>query len=311
MGTPVEFFEKNLEDIIFENRATIQNHGLPPFRKTTFRQFILPSGKKLDIFSFDLIEGHLFVEIYELKLYRINTDAICQAYEYYKQIRSITAGYFKSVDIHITMIGREYDPIMIFEKMNLPFSAYTYEFKITGMTFIKHIERKQYKEPHENFSLGLWAFGNSHLYYPNDPPDSINLATLYQHKRNENNELHQEIVNSAGAIFKQPIIREVPIIQYIERPSLKTEIFPIQPSWTKEFMASIPDDIYMFDLDNDLSDYELEPIESDISDYEVEHEECDESEHVEYEFLERLPSIVREDELPIIQINSFLQKIMA
>lgn len=314
MGTPVEFFEKHLEDIIFDNKAVIHNHGLPKFRKTTFRQFILPSGKKLDIFSFDLIDGHIVIDIYELKLYRINTEAICQAYEYYRQIHAITAGYFKHVDIHIIMVGRHYDPIMIFEKMNLPFSAYTYEFKLTGMSFVKHIERREIKDPHQDFCLGLWAFGDGHLLYPNGDPSSINLANVYSDKRIVDKDTHEAVIKAAGSLFKEPIIKEVPVIQYLERPSVKTEVFPLQPDWTKEFAASIPDDEYMFDLQDDRSDYEPEVIEADLSDYEcdpieVEHE--DEWFEVPEDEVILQPRIPMEDEFPMAQVNKYLKQITA
>lgn len=274
---PSDFLEKTLEDIIFENKDCIHNYGLPKFKKTTFRQFILPSGKKLDIFSYDLIDGHIVIDIYELKRYEINTDAICQAYNYFMEVTQFTAGKFKSIDIHIIMIGRYYDPVMIFEKMNLPFSVYTYDYQLNGMTFIKRQDRKLAKTPNDDFCFGLWGFGSNSIYYPKGQPDTVNLANIYSSWKNNNKETHNQIVSSAGSIFTAPIIREISttIVEYIKPKSIITEHFPLQPAWSLSFSKEIPPDEHMFDFDIDESDYEEETMEADYSDYEPDTTEDD------------------------------------
>jgi len=274
---PSDFLEKTLEDIIFENRASIHNHGLPRFRKTVFRQFILPSGKKLDIFSYDLNDGHIVIDIYELKRYDINTDAICQAYNYFMEVTQFIAGKFKSIDIHIIMIGRYYTPVIIFEKINLPFSVYTYDYQLSGMSFQKHQERRQLKTPNDDFSLGLWAFGSGELYYPKGQPDTVNLANVYSSWKTSNKDSHFKIQGLTGNLFLEPIIKtiESTTVKYIEPKEVKTEIFTIQPSWTPGFAKLIPDDELMLDLEFDDSDLESEPLEADYSDFEPDIEEDD------------------------------------
>lgn len=319
---PSDFLEKTLEDIIFENRNTIHGHGLPKFKKTIFRQFVLPSGKKLDIFSYDLIDGHIVIDIYELKRASINTDAVCQAYNYFMEVTQFTAGRFKSVDIHIIMIGRYYDPVMVFEKMNLPFSVYTYDYQLNGMTFLKHQERRQVKVPNDDFCYALWAFGNGSIYYPNGQPDTVNLANTYESWKNNNKEVHNKIVSDTGAIFSAPVIKEINTIhtQYIEPKGIKTEYFPLQPNWSAAFAMGIPPDEYMFDFDIDESDLEGEPIEVDLSDFEYEHPEYDlvrpetptlneltaefSESSMEYDF----PAVVPIDDPEVLKAEAFIQK---
>lgn len=305
---PSDFLEKTLEDIIFDNRHCIHNHGLPKFRKTIFRQFVLPSGKKLDIFSYDLIDGHIVIDIYELKRNAINTDAICQAYNYFMEVNGFIAGKFKSIDIHIIMIGRYYDPVMIFEKMNLPFSVYTYDYKLNGMTFVKHQERRHPKSTNDDFCLGLWAFGNGSIYYPNGQPETVNIANIYSIWKSKNKDDHSKIMDSTGTLFLEPTIKEIKTteIKYIDPIGIKTEHFPVQPSWTPSFAKEIPDDEYMFDLDIDESDYEPETIEADYSDFEPEIIENDETECEELYYEEKMDF---RDDLKIMAVEEFINKI--
>lgn len=265
---PNDWYEKTVEDIIFENKDIIHEYGLPKFRKTTFRQFILPSGRKLDIISYDLVNGHLVMDLYELKRFDINTDAIVQAYNYLIELNGITAGKFKSVDIHIIMIGSQYNPVLMFQRMNLPFSVYTYEYKLTGMKFFKHQEKRNPYKSDDSFSLGLWAFGSGMMQFNNGQPNTVNMADLYNRKKTEL--IHNELIMKTGSMFKAPVVIEVPVIKYTDRPSIVTEVFPRQPSWTKEFARSIPPDEYMFDFEEDMSDWEPEIVENDRSDYEPE-----------------------------------------
>ncbi len=272
---PTDFLEKTVEDIVFENKEVIHNYGLPKFRKTVFRQFVLPSGKKLDIVAFDLIDGHLILDIYELKRHEINTDAICQAYNYFIQVTQLTAGKFKSVDIHIIMVGRWYDPFMLFEKMELPFSVYTYDYKLTGMTFRKHRDSRQPRNADENFSLGLWAFGTGQIGFTNGQPNTVNMANIYANWKENNFHSHLSILSQTGSIFTKPTVKEITVTEYIKQPSVKTEVFPLQPSWTTSFAKDIPPDEHMFDLENEDCDYEFEYTEADTSDWEPEIDEED------------------------------------
>lgn len=305
---PSDFFEKTVEDIIFDNQRIIHKYGLPKFRGTVFRQFVLPSGKKIDILSYDIVDGHVTMDVYELKRLDINSDAVCQAYNYFIEVTQFTAGRFKSVEIHIIMIGRSYDPVLMFEKMELPFSVYTYDYKLNGMTFRKHLERRQKYEPCDDFCAGLWAFGDQTLEYPQGQPDTVNLTTAYGIWKNKNPDSHKRIMADTGALFLSPIVREIivkeTVVQEIRPKKVKTEIFPAPLAWTKEFSASIPDDEHGFDFDLDMSDYEPEVVEADYSDYE---EEVWEDEVVRPT---TLTAEEKEEELQIFQIENEIERII-
>lgn len=306
---PNDFYEKTVEDLIFDNRANIHLHGLPKFRNTSFRQFVLPSGKKMDIISYDIIEGNLIVDIYELKRLSIDTDAVCQAYNYYTELLSITSSRFRSVEIQIIMIGRTFAPIPIFEKMNLPFSVYTYDYKFTGVSFQKHQTKLQPHNTDDNFCFGLWAFGSG-LHFPDGQPNTIYIGSEYFDYKNQNPEYHKQLIAKTGNLFGQPIIKEINVVEYKYRETIKTEIFPPQPSWTKEFLKDLPPDELMMDLEIDTSDSEPELIENDTSDFEEEPLECDPSDEIEIdpnEIVYYYPLTIDPNDPKIKEANDFIE----
>lgn len=61
------FLENDLEAIIFQNRNALHTRGLPPFHSKICRQFTLPSGKRMDIFSFEIRNNELYFSVWELK----------------------------------------------------------------------------------------------------------------------------------------------------------------------------------------------------------------------------------------------------
>lgn len=79
---PNDFLEKTPEDIVFENRAVIHTKGLCKFRGTSFRQVILPSGKKMDIISYDIRNGRDL----NLRLFRVMNEILDRKIEELKQL---------------------------------------------------------------------------------------------------------------------------------------------------------------------------------------------------------------------------------
>jgi len=268
---PNDFLEKTVETLIFENKRDIERYGLCKFRSTVFRQLILPSGKKLDIFAFDLVDGHIYIDIYELKLECINTDAVAQAYNYLVEIADLIKGDFKSYDFHIIMIGKRYEPIPIFEKMNFPYSVYTYDYQIDGMRFNLRQKVKRQYQFNENFSLGLWAFGLGEVHYAGGQPNTVNLANVYREHSRKHPTFDAELKKTKQAIVNPKVVEHVvkevfvPIIK--SPPTVKTVIFPEQPGWSSEFLAGIPHTDMLEDFDIDDSDYE-----PDTADFEPEVE---------------------------------------
>jgi hypothetical protein len=304
---PLDFLEETVEDIVFDNRSIIHQYGLPKFKKHVFRQAILPSGKKMDIVSFEIIDGHLYIDIYELKLRTVNTDTVCQAYGYFMEMWQITAGFFKSIDIHIILVGKYYEPIPIFEKMKLPFSVYSYDYSLNGISFKTHQQRRQKHDPHENFCFGLWAFGTGLVHFSNGQPSTVNLASEYGCFKQIRPDAHKSLKERMGSLHNEPIIKEIPIVKYLHRPTVETKVFPEQPLWSKEFQGSIPHNDIFEDAEIDLADYEIEPAEPDSYDYEVEWDDEDDQPAETPTLEEREALIVRLD--PIEQAQQFINKI--
>jgi len=49
-----DFLEKTLENMIFNNPVQIEERDFPYLLKNTLSQFILPSKRKIDLFSFTI-----------------------------------------------------------------------------------------------------------------------------------------------------------------------------------------------------------------------------------------------------------------
>jgi len=260
-----DFLEKTLEDIVFENKNEIHLYGLPKFKSTAFRQVILPSGRKIDILGFEINNGHLDFDIYELKRDFINIEAVCQAYNYLEEIKGLIKGHFKSWGASIIMVGKRYDPISVLDAMSLPINVYTYDYQLTGISFSKQRHGGNYYSDHKHFSLGLWAFGTKQLSYNNNP-SSIAFHSVLKSYISNNNVFENSLSYVIQEHFKDPPLLEIqkPIKQ------ISTVIFPEQPSWTLDFAKDIPHYDLMEDMDEDMSDFEDEEIEADYSDYEPE-----------------------------------------
>lgn len=251
---PNDFLEKTLEEIIYENRFVIHNYGLCKFKSTNTRQFYLPSGKIVDVLSFDITYGHLSLDVYELKRFTINEDAIIQAYNYFVELSSLVNGYFKSYDIHIVMVGKKYIRVPILEKMNVPFSVYVYDYTLTGMTFDCVKPREEIHYPSKQFS--------SHLCKLSGFPENYPILTVI-----EKPTIVVKTIEKETIIYKKP-------------PSVKTVMFPEQPAWSQDFLKEVPFTDLMEDFDIDESDYE--PDTSDFEpDSDIENEYLEEDESTE------------------------------
>jgi len=274
---PSNFLEKTLEDIVFENKETIHLRGLSKFKQSAFRQVVLPSGKRIDILGFSLRDGHLSFDVYELKKDYINIEAVCQAYNYVEEIKSLIKGSFKSWDASIIMVGRRYDAMSILDAISIPVNVYIYDYKIDGIKFEKMAHSTAYYPKHEGFSLGVWAWGLNMVNYPNGMPNSVsfhnNIQSLLNEKEFENklkgamhsaingcDEAEQYTESVIGIKRRQPVI---------------TEIFPPQPAWSNYFATNIP---YTDDL---LEDFCIDDCDDEIE--ELENDNCDDEQNGDYE----------------------------
>lgn len=282
---PNDFLEKTLEDIIYENRNVIHTRGFMQIKDTAFRQVILPSGRKIDILGFDIKNGGLYCDIYELKRDTINSDAVCQAYNYYLELKHSTKDHFTSFSAQLVMVGRKYEAVPILDALPIPVKVYNYEYRMDGIFFKEMTNPYINYSPNKSFSFGLWAFGYAGLSF-NVEKSSISFHTTYEMYAKEKPEFGNQL-NSYIAHYKNQQLLPAPKIteslkkeieyRYIERKTIKTEIFPIQPQWSMEFFKGIPFESIMDDIEFDDGDLEDDLVDNDKSDYEPDIEYEDDS----------------------------------
>lgn len=200
---PNDFLEKTLEDIIFENKAEIHKKGLPKFRSNTFRQFYLPSGKKIDIISFDLYQGTLWVDLYELKKDTVDTASICQAYNYLHEFTGLIHGGFNDCHINIIMIGKKYEPISLLNAMNINISVFVYDYGMNGPQFLKQEILIKEALPNDIFTQAMWAWGEGRLHYPEGQPSVVNIAKGYMNYLADKPDFDSEIRTIRNAAVKE------------------------------------------------------------------------------------------------------------
>lgn len=280
MGMLNDFLEKTLEDIIYNNRDVIHSRGLSKIKSNAYRQVILPSGKKIDILGFEIKSGVLCCDIYELKREVINADAICQAFNYYTELKFITKNFFSNIDAKIIMVGRKYEPVSIINALPVPIDVFTYEYYMDGIVFNEVSDRYTSFTPHESFSFGLWAFGHAGLCF-NQERTSVSFHSVFEEYHREAPDFKNKIkgyINYYVVPKNLDLIEPQIIIEEKESDLVVTEIFPEQPQWSLEFAKSIPPaETLMEDLDFDDeleyddsdyepdSDFENEPMEADIT----------------------------------------------
>lgn len=278
-----DFLEKTLEDIIYENRKIIHLRGLPTLRPNAYRQFILPSGKKVDILAFEIQNGCLMCDIYELKKDIINSDAVCQAFGYYQEIKCLTKPFFRRIEGRIIMIGRKYEPVSILDSLSIPIDVYTYEYLMDGIRFIKNINPYVSHSPHKSFSFGMWAFGYDGLVFTNDQT-SVSLHSTFEKYALSNSGYENEIKSTIESWLKEVSLPETveeekekyPLPEI--RKSITTVIFPEQPGWSPEFASQIPHNDIFEDNYLDYADDEIEE-DNDTSDFELGGDDEEDSPH--------------------------------
>ena|ERR1700760_201336 len=108
-----KFLETTLEQIIFTHKDNIHEYGLPKLFKNTERQFRLPSGKIIDLFSFEIKENIVHCLIFELKKENIDESTLIQAYNYSFELSALLDKKFFGWDAKIILIGEQVKPMPI------------------------------------------------------------------------------------------------------------------------------------------------------------------------------------------------------
>ncbi len=133
-----DFLEKTLETIIFENQETIKERGFTEILEITERQFRLPSGKIIDLLSWDIQGDVLFVNVIELKKGCIDEAAFFQGLDYYCEFLGITLGCFADVKAELILVGNSLSyNVNRLKTLNIPVTPYLYKYNYDGITFTK------------------------------------------------------------------------------------------------------------------------------------------------------------------------------
>lgn len=130
-----EFFEKTLEEIVFDKRETIHEKGLDIFYKHAERQVCL-RGKRIDILTWEIVDNVIFARIIEFKREKLNEAALFQAAEYYIDFILCTMSNFKDYKVEIVLIGTEScKNIGLITPLTNLIKVYEYHFGFDGISF--------------------------------------------------------------------------------------------------------------------------------------------------------------------------------
>lgn len=152
----MDFLEKNLEDIIYENantkegRKLLKERGLDlcgrTYRQVSMGKYGIADLVNIHAFSDRIRKGfsahYLYVNIIELKKDIVNIDTLLQAVGYKKAVDEYLEGYcaktWEDYEVSITLIGQklETDSNFVFLLNELDWlHAYTYSYSINVLNF--------------------------------------------------------------------------------------------------------------------------------------------------------------------------------
>lgn len=131
-----DFFERNLEGMIFQNRRTIPERGLPIWGNRLLRQVPLPSGRKIDLFAFEISAKDIDCTIYELKKGVLDIKSIAQILDYSSEISMLLQPHFNIVNVRNILVGNDYSKefFQFYEHLH-SVDAYLYHYNIDGIRF--------------------------------------------------------------------------------------------------------------------------------------------------------------------------------
>lgn len=130
------FFEKTLEELIFNNINKATERGLPFFYPNNIRQFRLPSGTIIDVISFEFSENHLNIKIFELKRDKITAESIFQVLGYENEIFTLCFPHFPDINIENILIGKDMDAnVFLVNNGQFNLEVYLYKYTFDGVFF--------------------------------------------------------------------------------------------------------------------------------------------------------------------------------
>lgn len=131
------FFEKKLEQIVFEQRKIAHTKGLDIFYENAERQVYL-SGKKVDILTWEIKEEVIYARIIEFKREKVKEGALFQVLDYYQEFFINIAGAFKGYKIEMVLVGTEIS-LNVKSAANVTnnLKLYEYDYNFDGIFFKK------------------------------------------------------------------------------------------------------------------------------------------------------------------------------
>jgi hypothetical protein len=131
-----DFLEKNLEDLIFENRTTVEQRGFPALHPVLCRQFRLPSNKCIDLLSYKVENDILYASIFELKREKLGIESLLQVFGYGSEFLINSSPHFKRVELEMNLVGLDYSPELgLMLQQLLPVDLYLYKYTYNGLFF--------------------------------------------------------------------------------------------------------------------------------------------------------------------------------
>lgn len=136
--------EKPIKDLIFQNKDIIHKFGFISFLGQSFRQYELPSGKKIDMVTHDTIGDEIYLNIIEIKKDDISTrNGIMQAYEYAAELTDslFSGGVINTIYLKVILVGYKLKNMPIIKFMTFSPEIYTYNYDaFTGLKFTQQTE---------------------------------------------------------------------------------------------------------------------------------------------------------------------------
>jgi len=130
------FLEKDLEDIIFENKDKIHERGLPILYEELERQYQV-NGKYIDLFNYECGDDNsINFTIFELKKGRIDFNAYTQIVNYFFDQCLFTKKHKNIFKVNLILIGSSFDESVLLSCiLSDIIDIYIYKYDYDGIRF--------------------------------------------------------------------------------------------------------------------------------------------------------------------------------
>jgi hypothetical protein len=129
-------YEATLEDMVISNISFCQTRGFPDVYTNTSRQFQLPTGKRCDIFSYELIDDTLNCKIFELKRGKIDLAGLLQVIEYGVDVAKYSVWDLNKINIELYLVGSDINnELFNICAWGVNVNIITFEYKVDGIHF--------------------------------------------------------------------------------------------------------------------------------------------------------------------------------